>query len=127
MLKDIHSYSNPSREHENDLVILHCGTNDLRGTKQAKQVADGIIELAKDLKTTNNEVMISSILPRRDNLNNKGKEVNNFLSVWCRQNKYHFIEHTNIDANKHMNYNGLHLNYQGTNILGCNLEAAIKI
>ena len=71
-------YVVPSKKYVNDLVILHFGTNDLRGDKNAEDIAQGIINVGVEMKTKTNEVMISSILPRRDNidLDNKGVEVN---------------------------------------------------
>ena len=122
----MHPYSQPSREYENDLIILHCGTNDLK-TNPAKNISDDIISLAKSLKTERNDVMISGVIPRRDKLNDKGKEVNRLLSTWCFQNNFNFIDHSNIDIQKHLNYSGIHLNFNGTDILGKNLENAIKI
>ena len=63
------SYTNPSKEYNNDLVILHCGTNDLRSNKHPEEIAKEITDLAVDLKTENNDLMVSSIAPRHDKLN----------------------------------------------------------
>ena len=40
----------PSKKYENDLVILHMGTNDLKD-KEAKEIATEIVEMAIDMKT----------------------------------------------------------------------------
>ena len=61
----------PSKKFENDVVILHCGTNDLRGNKSAEEIATNIINLAKEMKSEKNEVMVSGIIPRNDHLNEK--------------------------------------------------------
>ena len=45
------SYANPSKEYNNDLMFLHCGTNDLRSNKQPNEIAKEIADLAIDLKT----------------------------------------------------------------------------
>ena len=50
-INHIKSYAIPSKVYENDLVIFHCGTNDLRTSKEPKAIADEIIDLALDLKT----------------------------------------------------------------------------
>ena len=62
-------YVRPSKKHENDLVILHFGTNDLRSDKHANEIAQGIINVGSDMKTKTNEIMISSIVSRRTTLN----------------------------------------------------------
>ena len=63
------SYVQPSKEFNNDLVILHCGTNDLRSEKPPLEIANEIMDLALEVKTNLNEVMVSGIVPRRDKLN----------------------------------------------------------
>ena len=50
------SYVIPTKRFENDLVILHCGTNDLRSAKNPNDIAEEIIELALDMKTEENEL-----------------------------------------------------------------------
>ena len=72
------SYVIPSKSYENELVILHVGANDRREKKTSKEIATDITELVNDLKTDENEIMISGIIPRNDILDDKGKEVNDF-------------------------------------------------
>ena len=50
------------KKHENDLIILHFGTNDLQNNQHSHDIAQGIINVAVDMKTENNEVMISGII-----------------------------------------------------------------
>ena len=40
--------------------------NDLRDQKAATEIAKEIVELAIDMKTEKNDIMISGIIPRRD-------------------------------------------------------------
>ena len=124
--KHMRSYVTPSKEYNNDLVILHCGTNDLRSNKQPKEIATEIIDVALDLKTVENEVMISVIVPRSDHLNNKGMEVNKYLLL-CKENHFNFIDNSNIDTKTQLNNSGLHLNYNGTYALGGNFVRAVCI
>ena len=44
-------YVIPSKKYDNDVVILHFGTNDLRSRKHAKDIAPRIIKVAVDTKT----------------------------------------------------------------------------
>ena len=58
-VEDMKTYIIPSKKHDNDLVILHVGTNDLRHPKEAKEIAKEIIDLAintKNEKKRNNDI-----------------------------------------------------------------------
>ena len=69
-------YVKPSLKFNPDTFLKHCGTNDLRSDKSSEEIATSIIDLAKDIKTDENNVIISSIVTRSDALNTKGMEVN---------------------------------------------------
>ena len=57
-------------------IILHTGTNDPRSEKTSSRIAKSIIELTMSLKTAENLIIVSSIVPRFENLNNKVDEIN---------------------------------------------------
>ena len=59
-------YAKPLMGFKLDLVILHAGTNSLRGDILPKKVAEEIVTLATELQKDETEVIVSSILPRRD-------------------------------------------------------------
>ena len=67
-------WSQPAIERDPSSVILHCGRNDLK--TDPKKIAENIITLAKSMKTDKNNVIISELTPRNDQLNKKAKEVN---------------------------------------------------
>ena len=121
------SYVIPSKEFENDLVILHSGTNDLHGKNSTEDIATDIIQLAKEMKTEKNEVMVSGIIPRNDKYNDKGMDVNKLLMSFCLTCKFHFIDNSNINKETHLNMSGLHLNAKGQYVLGTNLLNSIKL
>ena len=50
--KQMEHYSKPPMAYKPDLVILHTGTNSLRGECTSEEVADEIIDLATNLKLT---------------------------------------------------------------------------
>ena len=81
------------------------------------------------MKTNTNEVMISSILPRCDNiyLDNKGVEVNRLLNTLCSVYSFHFVENCNISKEDHLNKGGLLLNSEGTYDLANNLVRSIRL
>ena len=118
-------YVKPSLKYKPDLLILHTGANDLRGTKTPSEIANGILDLANQIKTTENEVMVSSITPRDDNLHNKGLQVNEFLKTRCSENNIYFIDNSNI-SKFHLNGSGVHLNPQGTFTLANNFLSNIN-
>ena len=85
-----------------------------------------MLELATNIKTENNYVIISGITTRNDQYNEKGKKVNNLLKSKCVIFSFVFVDNLNIKS-KHLNGSGLHLNYSGTVMLANNLLKAIDI
>ena len=55
-------------------VSIHCGTNDLKNSTP-QSIAENILSLAKSSQQENNTVLVSSIVPRKDHLDKKGKDV----------------------------------------------------
>ena len=90
---DMHHHAVPVMKYNPDCVILYTGTNNLRETESAQQQAQGIITLATSLKTDENEIAVSSILPRRDRLQEKAQKVNDFLLIKCRELGIPYISH----------------------------------
>ena len=119
-------YVKPSLKFQSDLYILHAGTNDLRTEKTPEVIANQIVELAKKMKTSDNEVMISGITKRRDHYNKKGLVVNEYLRKLCCNESIEFIDNSNISSETHLNNSGLHLNFKGTDILGSNFVKSIQ-
>ena len=107
-------HSQPVMGFDPNMVIIHAGTNSLRGSSTPKQVADEIIELATNLKTDHNEIVVSGIVPRRDNLSEKAEQVNDYLKIKTSTLDIPFIRHTNINTDTHLKPKGLHLNNKGT-------------
>ena len=123
----MNSYVQPSMKFNPNVVILNTGTNDLRSKKQPEQIADDILNLALSVKSDDNEIVISGIVPRNDSLNPKGIAVNNFLKQKLPQNNIPFIDNENINPKMHLNNGGLHPNYKGVAILANNFIEYIKL
>ena len=103
------------RDFNPDHIILHCGTNDLNSERTASQIAKSIIELALSLKSKNNKISVSLIVPTNDNLSNKASEVNCRLVHMCAERNIPYIDHTNsIQRENHLNESKLHFNRYGT-------------
>ena len=71
------------RDFNPDQIILHVGINDLNSEKRSSQIANSVIDLCNSLKTNDNDITISIIAPRADNLNNKANEESNRLVNMC--------------------------------------------
>ena len=73
------TYIQPPLKRDLDQVIIHVGTSDLRSSQDPETIAKNIIDIAKNSTTKKNEILVWSIVPRRDSLNDKGRQVNNIL------------------------------------------------
>ena len=107
-------HAEASKEFDNDVYVLHCGTNDLKIDKSPEDIAKSIIEIGIKLKSHENDVYVSSILTRGDELNEKGCKVNHYLKLNCHNYLLKFIDNSKIITNRHLNHSGLHLNKDGT-------------
>ena len=130
-IRDMHSYVIPTIEKKPNLIVLHVGTNDLpsrRGEEEKSevQIAQEIIELANEIKENNIEVIISGLVARGDDYEEKRKKVRYILADLCSENDYTFIEHENINPRKHLNRSRLHLNKLGDSLLEGNLLSALR-
>ena len=117
--EDFYDYARPSKRFKNQMYICHFGTNCLKSPKSPEDIAKEIVNVALDLKTSENEVVVSSITFRADKLNSKALKVNSFLKPLCDTNSLGYIDNANI--NKHnVNGSGIHLTEQGTVKLALN-------
>ena len=111
------------RELDPEQVILDVGTNNLNSPLPPKEIADGIIDLVKSMKTDNRNITRYTIIPRGDKLNNKANQVNNFLMQVCRDCNTPFIDHSkNINPQKHLNSSKLHFNITRNRIFVDNIK-----
>ena len=104
--KDIHYYLKSTKgDFCLDIFILYVCTNNL---STPEMIADKVAATAKPLKTEDNNVVLSAIVPRGDKLNGQAEEVNNLLEKSCNQKQMDLIKHSNINK-RHLNRNKLHL------------------
>ena len=85
--------------------------------KSEVEIAEEIVNLAKSVKSKDIEVKISGLVPRGDGLEAKRSKVNHVLHDLCNENEIEFMEHLNIDPEKHLNNSKIHLNRHGDQIL----------
>ena len=123
----MHHYIKPTLEKDPDIVILHTGTNDLKKEdRDPKQIAKDIINLVYACDTDNNTVIVSSLVPRNDKLRKKSQDVNYILQQECNRRNIGYINHDNINVNRHLNGSKLHLNEAGTGIIAKNFINFLK-
>jgi len=110
-------YVKPSKKERANVYILHFGTNDLRTEMSAKEIAEKIIMIGSDLKTSENEICISEICQRGDDFNSKAMDVNKELKGMCVEHNFFLCNNENIKPSFHLNRSNLHLNTKGSRIL----------
>ena len=74
---DMESHINPTLKNKSECVIIHSGTNDLKNSTP-QSIAENNLSLAKSSHQEKNTVLVSSIVPRKDHLDKKGKRLTLF-------------------------------------------------
>ena len=120
-------YAKPSLRMSPDHFILHVGTNDLASDKSPLEIAESIVHLACRLKNEKHDVAISIITLRNDNkkLSQKGNEVNTHLLKLCEEKNIYLIDNSKKIKVQHLNKGKLHLNKNGSRVLGNNFVSHI--
>jgi len=118
-------YIKPSMKFKPDMVILHCGTNDLKLNEDSDDIANKIINLAVDISNTTT-VAVSELVSRNDKFGDRVSEVNRILRKECSDRNLALIAHNNIIASSHLNRSRIHLNRTGSRLLGENFMLNIK-
>ena len=94
--------------------------------KNSDEIANEIVDFATTIKTSKSNVVVSSIVSRKDQINNKAKEVNENLKYKCEEHNLQLIQHHNINLFHHTNTKGLHLNNYREKQLTRNFTSFIK-
>ena len=120
-------YVKPTIEQNPDIIILHCGTNNLKINQDestiAKNILDVALEITKTSKKTN--VIVSSLVTRNDKFGEKANEVNVVLSTLCQERNVGFINNDNL-SKAHLNKSRLHLNRKGSSLLARNFKELVS-
>ena len=131
---DIVKYMIPHLEEEQpSSVVFVAGGNDLATQDvpmaEIQKVADCLIEggLACRGMYGVQDVYISSIMPRENSyFQGNRHRLNNILRSMCKQMDFIFIENSNIVLSSHGHHDGVHLNFEGSNVLRDNLLGALN-
>ena len=95
-------------------------------TKNSDEIANEIVEFGTTIKTSESNVVVCSIVSKKDQINNRAKEVNENLKYKCEEHNLQLIQHHNINLFHHTNTRGLHLNNYGEKQLTRNFSSFIK-
>lgn len=115
-------YVKPSLKYKPSLVVLHCGTNDLKICNDSEQIATNVVNLAMQISSQETKVSVSSLTSRDDKFQQRVSEVNCFLEKMCLERNLAFLNNVNISACSHLNRSRLHLNRKGTKLLTSNFK-----
>ena len=109
-------------------LILHVGTNSLKGRETSARCAQEIMALAESIKSSvpNTEIAVSGLITRADEvtITRKVSEVNSELKRLCMQKQLKFIDHANISCNE-LNRSKIHLNKVGIKKMASNFTKYI--
>ena len=103
-------------------LIVHCGTNDVANENE-DAAATNLRMLINDLKPKTKSLAISAVTLRNDSAAVTARIINRFNRLTesiCEQTNVCFIYNRNILAD-HLNRSNLHLNSNGSKVLGSNL------
>ena len=78
-IEDMKHYIKPTQEKQPAHMIDHVGNEDLPGNKNSDEIVNEIVEFANSVKTSENNIVVSSIGSRKDrneNLKDKFEEHN---------------------------------------------------
>lgn len=118
---DMRDHMKPSLRRKPERVILHIGTNDLKGSSPV-EIADNIVDLARMIENESDaEIVLSEIITRADNIPDENvKKINKLVNRYANQNGWGIIRNDNITKH-HLDEKGLHLNEKGISIMINNL------
>ena len=102
-IEDMKNYVKPTQEKQPAQIIINGGTNDLLGNKTSAELANEIVEFANSINTSENNVIVSSLVSWKDQFNNKANEVNENLKDKCEEHNLQLIKQHGINPFRHTN------------------------
>ena len=90
-------------ENKPDYVIIHVGINNLNSETTPEMITKLIADATRNIKKENCSVSISGIVPHNDALNYEALEVNQELLAVCKETKFDYIGHKDINPRTHLN------------------------
>ena len=124
---DICDYIKPELRHKLDLIIIHCGTNDIKNEiNTVKKIKKLVKEIDDYDKQNRPKVVISSLIKRYDqDVNDDIANINEKLQRFCNSKGLSFIDNSNIDRTC-LNKGKLHLNRRGSSYLANDFKKFVE-
>ncbi|PFX20440.1 Polypeptide N-acetylgalactosaminyltransferase 2 [Stylophora pistillata] len=108
---DMSHYVKPTLDKKPHQIILHAGTSHL-GKLSPSEIADNIVDLAREIESsTDDQVIISELVSRSDLSDSGDVDAVKRLRKFSNQREWHFIRHHDIYSTD-LNRGGPHLGVQ---------------
>ena len=122
-----------------DTAVLMIGTNNIPKKTIVKEdgsegvidqppaeIVDDIIKVANECRAHGiNDIFLNSIIYRRNKaFSDKTDQVNNILEQKCKENKFIFIDNSNLAEGYHGD--NVHLTYDGKKVLSTNISECLN-
>ena len=118
---DLKSHIIPTINKKRDVIILHCGCNDLTSEVDTISNYQGIVNKIKK-QSAHTKIAISSLFTRKDKVGMEKKvmELNVRLKSFCQDNLIDYISNDNVNESC-LGKAKLHLNKKGKSVFARNL------
>ena len=100
---------------------MHTGENDLAEGKTSEEVILQQLSLGQKLRNSGFENIFMSSMTPCINLVYEIQDLNYRLECMCIDQGFRFNDNSNISFNKHVCSDGIHLNFEGVDILSNNI------
>ena len=115
----------PELRHKPDIVILHCGANDITNDVNTVKKIKKLVKAIKE-NDSSTDIVISGLIKRFDrNAIDDIERINEKLRRWCIGKGLTFIDNNNINESC-LNRGKLHLNRRGLPYLANNFKKFIE-
>ena len=123
---DICDYIEPELHHKPDVIIIHCGTNDIENEiNTVKKIKKLIKKIDEYDKQNPPKVVTSSLIKRYDqDFNDDIADINQKLQRFCNSKGLYFIDNNNIDRSC-LNKVKLHRNRPGLSYFANNFKKIV--
>ena len=124
---DMCDYIKPELRHQPDVIILHCGTNDVPNEINTLKKLKKLLKETEGYDTHKKpQVVISGLIKRYDQgFNEDIKSINEKIQNLCTSKGLSFIDNSNIDKSC-LNRTKLHLNRRGSSFLVNNFKKFVN-
>ena len=124
---DICDYIKPELCHKPNVIIIHCGTNDIENEiNTVKKIKKLVKEIDEYDKQNPPKVVISSLIKRYDqDVNDDIANINEKLQRFCNSKGLTSMDNKNIDRSC-LNKGKLHLNRRGSSYLANNFKKFVE-